>query len=286
MLQAITALKLQAGVMEQGAAEAVAAEEHTIRCLLAALPPDRLPHREQLQLQQLGIHYGSSAAGAAAADAAEDFELPEDDAAALPGADSTDAKARELAEMAAHFSNSTDLSYALQHLDELSASSAAVAADGDDDGHMPGARLLSSAKATADAADGLQQQSSSLDMLLHLDQEFELQAEDLHASAAGDDSTRDDSNSSSAAGWGSSSGAGSSSRQFGSMQWPGGLAGGKVNVLGQLKSNRRAQMLPPSNKPLGKNVQIKPNLQVGLLQLCLTKTCPVGLLVVICSTLV
>jgi hypothetical protein len=151
-------------------------------------------------------------------------------------------------------------------LDELSASSAAAAADGDDDGHMPGAHLLSSTKAMADAADGLQQQSSSLDMLLHLDQEFELQAEDLHASAAGDDSTGDDPSSSSAAGWGSSSGAGSSSRQLGSMQWPGGLAGGKVNVLGQLKSNRRAQMLPPSNKPLGKNVQIKPNLQVGLLQ--------------------
>lgn len=258
MLQTITALKLQAGVMEQGAAEAVAVEEHSIRCLLAALPPDRLPPQVQRQLQELGIQYGSGAAGASAADAAEDFELPEDDAAALPGADSTDAKARELAEMAAHFSSSADLSYALQHLDELAASSAAAGED--DEGHMPGTRLLSASKAAAEPA------GATPDNLLHLDQDIEVTTEDLAVdtsqTAGAADGTQPDA--AGAAGLGSSSSRGG--QQLGSMQWPSGLAGGKVNVLGQLKSNRRGSVLPPSNRPLGKNVQIKPNLQVGCVQ--------------------
>lgn len=259
MLQTITALKLQAGVMEQGAAEAVAVEEHSIRCLLAALPPDRLPPQVQRQLQELGIQYGSGAAGASAADAAEDFELPEDDAAALPGADSTDAKARELAEMAAHFSSSADLSYALQHLDELAASSAAAGED--DEGHMPGTRLLSASKAAAEPA------GATPDNLLHLDQDIEVTTEDLAVdtsqTAGAADGTQPDA--AGAAGLGSSSSS-RGGQQLGSMQWPGGLAGGKVNVLGQLKSNRRGSVLPPSNRPLGKNVQIKPNLQVGCVQ--------------------
>jgi hypothetical protein len=254
----MTALKLQAGVMETGAAEAVAAEEHSIRCMLAALPPEKLPQLVRCQLQELGIQYGSGGAGAAAVDAAEDFELPEDDAVMLPGSDSTDARTRELAEMAAHFSSSSDLSYALQHKDELATSSAAA---GDDhEGHAPGARLLSSSKAAADAADGQQQPGINADMLLHIDQEFELQFDDVHAPAAAD-VAQHNAGDNNAAGWGSSS---SGSQHLGSVQWAGGLAGGKLNVLSALKCNRRPQMLPPSNRPLGKNAQIKPNLQVRL----------------------
>lgn len=263
MLQAIEALKLQAGVMKEGAAKAVAAEESNIRLQLSALPTERLPQHVQRQLQDLGIHYGSSgAAGDSMAGAVEDFDLLQE--AGLPGANSVDSKAAELAELAAHFSSSSDLAYVLEHIDELAAATAAAGED--DAAFSPAAALLSSSRTLAGGSADVAGNTHAHSELLQLDQEIDLQAADLHAAAATMAGHTDDqpsampSSSSSLDACGSRSSGGQPG-----LHWPGGGSGGKISVLGKLKSHRRGQVLPPSSKPLSKNTRIAPNLEVSRL---------------------
>jgi hypothetical protein len=249
LLQTLQAMQLQAGVMASGVDEAVGEEEQCIRSLLAALPQERLPVQVQEQLLQLGITFGSSSRSSNAVAGADDFELHDESAEQL--LDSTDSKVRQYAEQAKYFSNAEDLRYVLEHLDELAGSSL-------EDEDNP-SELLSSSRAlqaAPDAAEGLNS------MLLQLDQEINLSLSDVETRPDNDNPRSEQTSAvqagSSAAGttWGSSS---SRRWESGKLQWP---AGGKVSVLGQMKSRKSGPHLPPSGKHLGKHAEIKPNVEV------------------------
>jgi len=242
LLQMMAAMRLQAGIMEPGVAEALFDEQADIMQLLAALPTERLPRDIQEQLAALGV-------GQARQErlAAEDFELPGvglEETGLLAGATGSD-----LADLAQHLDGSRDLAYVLEHREEMAA---AASSAGDD----LGAELLSSSssKAVRMDADAVAD-TAGPDHLLQLDQEIELLpgSSDAAAAAAGTDG-----------GQPASGSAVSAKSGYGGLQLqPGAVGGGKVSVLSQLKSNRQS-MLPPSNKALGKNMNVKPNLQVSL----------------------
>lgn len=248
MLQALSAMKKQAGVMREGAAEAVAEEEHNIRSTLAALPTDRLPQYVQQQLLELGVCYGGDAAVNSAFD---DFEVLDEMADGPATFSSEDQRAQDLADITAHFKETSDFAYVLEHLEE----SAAAAAVEEAEAKVTGPTLLSH------ACQGLDTElpAGRAELMLSLDQEIELQPADMSAATSQqDDITTAPGITNTAAG--SSSGTGG--LHEGNLQWPAGMTGGKVSVLGQMKSSKRAQALPPSNKPLKRNVQVKPTLEV------------------------
>jgi hypothetical protein len=243
MLQTIAAMKLEAGVMADGVAEALADEEVEVVQLLAALPTHRLPQQIQLQLSTLGVSQARLERGSAA----EDFELPGlglDECGLQAGGTASD-----LAELAPYLDSSRELTYVLEHREEL-----AAAASGAEEGH--GAELLStSSSKSARGQFGDDAEGVGLEHMLQLDQEIEL----LPGSAAAPGSSAgtadgDSGKAGLAAGW--------SGRGQPGMQWAAGsAAGGKVTVLSQLKASRQS-MLPPSNKPLGRNTGVKPQMQV------------------------
>jgi hypothetical protein len=237
-------MKLEAGVMADGVAEALADEEAEIVQLLAALPADGLPQQIQLQLSTLGVSQARLERGSAA----EDFELRG------PGLEECGLQAgatgSDLADLAPYLDSSRELAYVLEHREEL-----AAAAAGGEEGH--GAELLSTGSSKAargQFGDEADVEGTGLEHMLQLDQEIEL----LPGSAAAPGSSAgpadgDSGQAGLAAGW--------AGRGQPGMQWPGSAAGGKVTVLSQLKASRQS-MLPPSNKALGRNMGVKPQMQV------------------------
>ena len=257
--------------MAEGVAEAIATEQHEVVRLLGSLPRTQLPADVQLQLQELGVHY--DATGAAAA---EDFDIPDFSAEELlqlgGNSSSSSDNSRDLLWLATYLANTADLSCVLEHRDELAAASMAGA--GLEQG---GSRLLSRSQSALDNFGDNSDAVAHASRLL-LDQEIEVSAADLEdgdsaEGAAGDKSNRGDGTAES---WGGGMGGGFS-RQKGALQLPAGsLKIGKLSVLGQLKAQRKKQMLPPSNKPLSQNAQVKPSLEVRR-HLCNSLGCLIGL---------
>lgn len=241
MLQAIAAMKLAAGILADGVAEALAEEESEVVQLLAALPAERLTLPILQQLASLGVSQARQDR-----DSAADFELPAaglDDSALQAGATSSD-----LAELAPYL-DSRELSYVLEHREEL-----AAAARGEGEG-WEGQGSGSRAHRGGMFDDGTEADGTGNDLLLQLDEELELLPDGTAAGPAPAAAT--------GAGLAGHQGAAWAARANQGVPWlPGGAAGGKVSVLGQLKASRHG-MLPPSSRPLGKNMGVKPQLQVS-----------------------
>jgi hypothetical protein len=144
LMKAITALRLQAGVMAEGVAEAVATEQQEVVKLLAALPSSKLPAAVQLQLRELGVQYDATTTAAA-----EDFDIPEvlpEELLQLGKSNNSKNDSRDLLQLASYLNNTADLGCVLEHRDDMAAVSTAATNTG-----RAGSALLSKTQATMEA---------------------------------------------------------------------------------------------------------------------------------------
>jgi hypothetical protein len=258
LLKAIKALSLQAGVMAEGVAEAVATEQRDVTVkLLASLPTNHLPPDVQVQLQELNVQYDESAARAA-----EDFDIPEISAEELLQLGdynkSNSSSSRDLLQLASYLANAEDLSCVLEHRDGIAEGSLGVG-----DQERRGSALLSKARPLGDGF-GDSGEGAIYAAKLLLDQDIELSAADLEDDSGlpgGEAEAPSGSGAGAAGTW--SGGMAGGIRTGAALKLPAdGLKVGKVSLLGQLKSKQRNSRLPPSSKPLSSNAQVKPSLEV------------------------